>query len=101
MKATVTYVGIAIFVVFSVLVSSSWAAKFTNGLVVRLPFDEGAGKTTKDASGNRHNGTLERRLKWEIKTSNGLKIPEGWEPFAYDCNDEQDPFLLRRRTTGK
>ena len=37
--------------------------------------------------------------KWEIKTSSE-KIPEGWEPYAYDSNDEQDPFLLRRRTTG-
>ena len=37
--------------------------------------------------------------KWEIKTSSG-KIPEGWEPFAYDSNDEFDPFLLRRRTSG-
>ena len=37
--------------------------------------------------------------KWEIKTSSG-KIPEGWEPYAYDSNDEQDPFLLRRRTAG-
>ena len=38
------------------------------------------------------------KQKWEIKTSSG-KIPEGWEPYAYDSNDEQDPFLLRRRTT--
>ena len=37
--------------------------------------------------------------KWEIKTSSG-KIPEGWEPYAYDSNDEFDPFLLRRRTSG-
>ena len=43
MKTTVTHVGIAVFVVFSVLVSSSWAAKFTD----------------KDVSGNRYNGTLE------------------------------------------
>ena len=85
MKATVTYVGIAIFVVFSVLVSSSWAAKFTD----------------KDVSGNKQNGTLKRQHNWEIKTSNGLKIPEGWQPFSYDSNDEQDPFLLRRCTTGK
>ncbi|MDP7048716.1 MAG: hypothetical protein QF721_04630 [Verrucomicrobiota bacterium] len=35
--------------------------------------------------------------KWEVKTSSG-KIPEGWEPFSYDSNDEFDPFLLRRRT---
>ncbi len=40
------------------------------------------------------------RKKWEIRTSNG-QIPAGWEPFAYDSNDEFDPFLLRRRTTGK
>ncbi len=37
--------------------------------------------------------------KWEIKTSSG-KIPEGWEPYAYDSNDKFDPFLLRRRTSG-
>ena len=36
------------------------------------------------------------KQRWEIKTSSG-KIPEGWEPFAYDSNDEFDPFLLRRR----
>ena len=66
MKTTVTHVGIAVFVVFSVLVSSSWAAKFTD----------------KDVSGNRQNGTLKRQHNWEIKTSNGLKIPEGWEPFG-------------------
>ena len=85
MKTTVTHVRIALFAVFSVLVSSSWAAKFTD----------------KDVSGNRYSGTLERQHNWEIKTSNGLKIPEGWQPFSYDSNDEQDPFLLRRCTTGK
>ena len=36
------------------------------------------------------------KQKWEIRTSSG-KIPEGWEPFAYDSNDKFDPFLLRRR----
>ena len=36
------------------------------------------------------------KQRWEIKTSSG-KIPEGWEPFSYDSNDEFDPFLLRRR----
>ena len=36
------------------------------------------------------------KQRWEIKTSSG-KIPEGWEPFAYDSNDNFDPFLLRRR----
>ena len=34
--------------------------------------------------------------KWEIKTA-GLKIPVGWEPFAYDSKDQFDPFLLLRR----
>ena len=43
MKTTVTHVRVALFAVFSVLVSSSWAAKFTD----------------KDVSGNRYNGTLE------------------------------------------
>ena len=36
------------------------------------------------------------KQRWEIKTSTP-KIPEGWEPFAYDSNDEFDPFILRRR----
>ena len=33
----------------------------------------------------------------EIQTSDGLNIPVGWEPFAYDSKDQQDPFLLRSR----
>jgi len=39
--------------------------------------------------------------QWQIKTSNGLKIPTGWQPFGYDSNDKFDPFLLRRSTNGK
>ena len=35
--------------------------------------------------------------QWEFKTSNGKKIPKGWEPFAWDSNDNFDPLLLRRR----
>jgi hypothetical protein len=35
--------------------------------------------------------------QWEYKTSNTKNIPEGWEPFAYDSNDNFDPLLLRRR----
>ena len=35
--------------------------------------------------------------KWKIQTSNGFGIPEGWEPFGYDSQDQQDPFLHRRR----
>ena len=37
---------------------------------------------------------------WEVTTSNGLEIPQGWEPFGYDWEDQSDPFLLRRCTTG-
>ena len=35
--------------------------------------------------------------QWEYKTSNTKNISKGWEPFAYDSNDELDPLLLRRR----
>ena len=44
-------------------------------------------------------GTLlwDEEQQWEFKTSNGKKIPKGWEPFAYDSNDNFDPLLLRRR----
>ena len=35
--------------------------------------------------------------QWEFKTSNTRSIPKGWEPFAYDSNDNFDPLLLRRR----
>ena len=35
--------------------------------------------------------------QWEFKTSNTKNIPTGWEPFAYDSNDNFDPLLLRRR----
>tara|TARA_B100000609_G_scaffold192791_1_gene183351 strand:- start:37 stop:189 length:153 start_codon:yes stop_codon:yes gene_type:complete len=39
----------------------------------------------------------DKNQQWEFKTSNGKKIPKGWEPFAYDSNDNFDPLLLRRR----
>ena len=35
--------------------------------------------------------------QWEFKTSTGKNIPKGWEPFAWDSNDNFDPLLLRRR----
>ena len=38
---------------------------------------------------------------WQIKTSNGQKIPAGWEPFNFDSFDEQDPFLLRRSSSSE
>ena len=39
--------------------------------------------------------------KWQINTSNGQKIPSGWEPFSVDSFDKQDPFLLRRSSSAK
>ena len=44
-------------------------------------------------------GTLfwDEEQQWEFETSNGEKFPKGWEPFAYDSNDNFDPLLLRRR----
>ena len=46
-------------------------------------------------------GNTKLTEKWQIKTSNGSKIPAGWQPFGYDSNDKSDPFLLRRSTNGK
>ena len=43
-------------------------------------------------------GEWDAEQKWEIKAA-GIKIPVGWEPFAYDSNDEFYPFLIRRCTT--
>ena len=57
-------------------------------LTTTVMFGTGAATNTTDK--------WDAKQKWEIKTSSG-KIPEGWEPFAYDSNDEFDPFLLRRR----
>ena len=39
----------------------------------------------------------DKNQQWEFKTSNTKNIPKGWEPFAYDSNDNFDPLLLRRR----
>jgi hypothetical protein len=39
----------------------------------------------------------DKNQQWEFKTSNGKNIPKGWEPFAWDSNDNFDPLLLRRR----
>jgi len=57
-------------------------------LTTTVMFGTGAATNTTDK--------WDAKQKWEIKTSSG-KIPEGWEPFAYDSNDKFDPFLLRRR----
>ena len=39
-------------------------------------------------------------VKWQIHTSNGLKIPAGWQPFGIDSFDNQDPILLRRSSAA-
>ena len=66
------------FLVFNSLVCSSWAAQFTDGLVVYLPFDEGTGQKTKDASGNKRDGILEGSLKWEKgKFGQALRFTSG------------------------
>jgi len=57
--------GIVICLVLIIIPSLSWTAEFTDGLIVYLSFDEGKGKTTKDVSGNKNDGTLEGPLKWE------------------------------------
>ncbi|MDB4712201.1 hypothetical protein OAF35_05980 [Verrucomicrobiales bacterium] len=43
-------------------------------------------------------GNTKLTEKWQIKTSNGSKIPAGWQPFGYDSNDKSDPFLIRHRS---
>ena len=43
-------------------------------------------------------GNTKLTEKWQIKTSNGSKIPSKWEPFGYDYNDKFDPFLIRHRS---
>ena len=30
-------------------------------------------------------GNTKLTEKWQIKTSNGSKIPAGWQPFGYDA----------------
>ena len=39
----------------------------------------------------------DKNQQCEFKTSNTKNIPKGWEPFAYDSNDNFDPLLLRSR----
>ena len=40
--------------------------------------------------------TASEPVQWQTNTSNGEKIPAGWQPFGIDSFDNQDPFLLRR-----
>ena len=54
-------------------------------------------KSTKNLLEKIEISSWDKNQQWEIKTSNGKNIPKGWEPFAYDSNDNFDPVLLRRR----
>ena len=78
MLKVIYYLGLFTFLVFNSLVCSSWAAQFTDGLVVYLPFDEGTGQKTKDASGNKHDGILEGPFKWDKgKFGQSLRFTSG------------------------
>ena len=73
---------------------------FAIGLLLTTTVDLGTGASNKPAKNLIETvGTLlwNEDQQWEFKTSNGKKIPKGWEPFAYDSNDNSDPLLLRRR----
>ena len=65
MRNKFAVLGAVISLVLIVMSSLSWAAVFTDGLVVYLPFDEGKGEKAEDASGNKNHGTLEGPLKWD------------------------------------
>ena len=55
------------------------AAVDKNTVAVWL-FEEGDGKTVKDASGNGHNGKFSGNLNWvEGEIWNGVRIPRGWQ----------------------
>ena len=78
MLKVISCIGIVICLVFGLLICPSWAAQFTDGLVVYLPFDEGAGQNTKDASGNKHDGILEGPIKWDKgKFGKALRLTTG------------------------
>ena len=54
MRNKFAVLGAVISLVLIVMSSLSWAAVFTDGLVVYLPFDEGKGEKAEDASGNKN-----------------------------------------------
>jgi|TARA_R100000781_G_scaffold93078_1_gene57758 hypothetical protein len=65
---------------------------FTIGVLLTTTIILGTG-----ASKNLSIISWDAKQQWEYKTSNTKNIPEGWEPFAFDSNDNFDPLLLRRR----
>jgi beta-galactosidase len=50
--------------VFSVVLVLPAAGLDMKGLVLYLPFDEGTGKTAKDASGNKNDGAFQGKVDW-------------------------------------
>ena len=73
---------------------------FTIGvlLTTTLVFGTGASKKqTKNILNKIDFVPWDSNQQWEFKTSNTKNLPKGWEPFAYDSNDNFDPLLLRRR----
>ena len=67
-------------------------------LTTTLVFGTGASnKQTKNILNKIDFVPWDANQQWEFKTSNTKNLPKGWEPFAYDSNDNFDPLLLRRR----
>ena len=64
---------------------------FTIGVLLTTTVALGTGASKKQPI------SWDANQQWEYKTSNTKNIPEGWEPFAFDSNDNFDPLLLRRR----
>lgn len=54
--------------------SSLFAASFTDGLIVYLPFDEGNGDVAKDLSGNEHDGKIDKPEWVKGKFEKALKF---------------------------
>lgn len=54
--------------------SSLFAASFTDGLIVYLPFDEGNGDVAKDLSGNKHDGKIDKPEWVKGKFEKALKF---------------------------
>ncbi len=55
---------VLISLIFTAFLTTVTMADLLDGLVGYWPFDEGSGKTARDASGNGNNGTLDNGPKW-------------------------------------
>ena len=90
MRNKFAVLGAVISLVLIVMSSLSWAAVFTDGLVVYLPFDEGKGEKAEDASGNKNHGTLEGPLKWDNgKFGKALRFKTGAGTWVKVESNEQ------------